>query len=100
MYLELRLNLTRLSLGQDLQVTRDLTKDRAQDRGWEEKGKEKEKGCDYRGEGRVDSVGTNLDAGLVFSYPLTCQNLNVTRHLWSQGCPHERTHIHRVILTF
>lgn len=43
-YLELRLNLTRLSLGQDLQVARDLTKDRTKDRGWEEKGKEKEEG--------------------------------------------------------
>ena len=39
MYLELSLNLTRLSLGQDLQVTRDLTKDRMKERGWEEKGK-------------------------------------------------------------
>lgn len=29
-----------------------------------------------------DCASTHLDAGLIFSHPLTCQNLNVTRYLW------------------
>lgn len=60
--------------------------------------RKKKRGCDYGGKGRVVSAGTHLDAGLVFSYPLTRQNLNVTRHLWKQGYPHEKTH--RVIEPF
>lgn len=44
-YLELRLKLTRLSLGQDLQVTRDLTKDRMKGK------KRKGGGGDYRRKG-------------------------------------------------
>lgn len=44
------MNLARFSLGQDLQVTRDLKKDRVKQRGREEKRKGKEKrGRDYRG---------------------------------------------------
>lgn len=48
----------------------------------------KEEGMWLQKEVRVDSAGTHLDARLVFSYPFTCQNLNVTRHLRGQGFPH------------
>lgn len=68
--------------------------------GWR---KGRERGVWLQREGRVDSVGTHLDAALIFSYPLACQNLNVTRHLRGQGYPHEKnkeTHIHRMIYQY
>ena len=46
LYLQFRLNLTRLSLGQDLQVTRDLKKNRMKEKRREEKGEEKKRECD------------------------------------------------------
>lgn len=82
-YLQFRLNLTRLSLGQNLQVTRDLKKDRMKGQGGEEEGKERR---NITKEER-DCASTHLDAGLIFSHPLTCQNLNVTRNLWGQDTP-------------
>lgn len=73
MYLELSVDLTRFSLGQDLNVTRDLTGKRMKER--------KRKECVTIERWRVTPVGTHLDAALVFSYSFACQNLNVTRHL-------------------
>lgn len=62
--------------------------DREGERGKKEK--EEGEGMWLRMERRADSEGTHLDAGLVFSYPLTSKNLNVTRHLWGRGSPHDK----------